>query len=164
MKCSIGQNILKYRKKCNMTQADLAEKLNVSIQAVSKWENDISYPDIERIKQLANVLNTSADCIINGEDFTSITQLADNEKMTNRLLLISLKYMGEQPVDVTLRIPVELILKAHEEGTLHTLIGEYGEQLPDSVFEMITSGVIGPIADINTVDTVARIEVVKYDY
>ena len=72
--------------------------------------------------------------------------------------------MGEQPVDVTLRIPVELILKAHEEGTLHTLIGEYGEQLPDSVFEMITSGVIGPIADINTVDTVARIEVVKYDY
>ena len=56
MKASIGQNISKYRKSIGLTQAELAEKMNVSIQAISKWENDICCPDIERIGQLAYVL------------------------------------------------------------------------------------------------------------
>ncbi|MCI9449669.1 MAG: helix-turn-helix transcriptional regulator [Clostridiales bacterium] len=43
MKNSIGQNIAYYRKKLGMTQEGLSEKMNVTAQAVSKWENDISY-------------------------------------------------------------------------------------------------------------------------
>ncbi len=164
MKTTIGQNILKHRKNCKITQAELAEKLNVSVQAVSKWENDISYPDIERIGQLAIILNTSTEQIINGDGHIPVTELKDNTNLNRRLLLISLKYIGESPVDVTLRIPVELILKAHEEGTLKEFMGEPGEQLPDTVFEMIKSGVVGPIADINTEDTVAKLEVIEYDY
>ena len=45
MKKSIGQNIAYYRKKMGITQEGLAEKMNVTSQAVSKWENDLSYPD-----------------------------------------------------------------------------------------------------------------------
>lgn len=163
MKNTIGQNISKFRKNLGMTQAELAEKMNVSIQAVSKWENDISYPDIERIGQLASVLDTSAESIINGENFLAATKLMDNANLSRRLLLIFVKHTGEQSFDVTLRIPVELILKAHEEGTLNALMGDYSEQLPESVFEMITGGVVGPIADVNTEDTVVKLEVIEYD-
>ena len=49
---TIGQNISINRKEKGMTQEQLAEICNVSPQAVSKWENDISYPDITLLKQL----------------------------------------------------------------------------------------------------------------
>lgn len=164
MKNSIGQNISKYRKKCNLTQAELAEKMNVSIQAVSKWENDVSYPDLERIGQLAVALNTSAECIINGEGVVAKTQLDNDSNIANRLFVVSVNHIGEQPVDVTLRLPMELVLKSHKEGTLSALLGEYADNLPDSIFEMISSGIVGSVADVKTEDTTVKIEVVKYDY
>lgn len=43
MKNTIGNNITKLRKEKGMTQAELAEKLNVSVQAVSKWECEVSH-------------------------------------------------------------------------------------------------------------------------
>ena len=49
----LGFTISKLRKEKGMTQEELAEKVNVSAQAVSKWENDISMPDISVLPVLA---------------------------------------------------------------------------------------------------------------
>ena len=57
----IGKNIKHFRKRIGLTQHQLAEKLNVSCQAVSKWENDINRPDIELIPELATLLEISID-------------------------------------------------------------------------------------------------------
>lgn len=163
MKNTIGTNIAKYRKAIGMTQAELAEKLNVSVQAVSKWENDISYPDIERIGELASVLNTSAESIINGEN-KSITTLKSDIDVTRRIVVFTVNVHDGDNVDVTLRIPLELFLKAQQDGTLRTLLGEDGNNIPESVFEMITSGVLGPIVTVDNKDVTVSIEVVEYDY
>ncbi len=60
----LGKNIAKYRKEKHLTQTSLAEKLGVSFQAVSKWENGYSMPDIQLLPQLAKLLNVSCDILL----------------------------------------------------------------------------------------------------
>lgn len=58
---NLGQTITAYRKKINLTQKDLGEKLNVSAQAVSKWENGQAEPDASTIKKLCEIFKISTD-------------------------------------------------------------------------------------------------------
>lgn len=61
MKISIGERIAYYRKMNAMTQEELAGKLNISTQAVSKWEQKLSSPDIMLLPELASIFNISID-------------------------------------------------------------------------------------------------------
>ena len=58
---SIGETISSLRKKKGMTQNELAEKMNVTDKAVSKWERDLSCPDINTISKLADILDVSVE-------------------------------------------------------------------------------------------------------
>lgn len=60
----LAENIAKLRKKKKYTQEDLAQKLNVSFQAVSKWENGQSSPDISLLPDLAYALDTDINSLI----------------------------------------------------------------------------------------------------
>lgn len=60
----IGKNIIELRKQNSMTQAELAEKINYSDKAVSKWENGDAVPDIGVIKSLAELLGVSVDYLL----------------------------------------------------------------------------------------------------
>ena len=62
----IGQYIQRLRKAAGMTQKDLAQKLNISFQAVSKWETGETLPDTGLLLELCDVLNTTADKLLNG--------------------------------------------------------------------------------------------------
>lgn len=59
-----GEVICKRRKELGLTQNQLAQKLNLSFQAVSKWENESAYPDITMLPKLAAVLNTTVDALL----------------------------------------------------------------------------------------------------
>lgn len=58
---SLSSNILALRKEHNLTQEALAEKLGITFQAVSKWENGQSYPDIALLPILADIFNVGID-------------------------------------------------------------------------------------------------------
>ena len=58
---SIGETIATLRNEKGMTQSQLAEKMNVTDKAVSKWERDLSCPDINTISKLADVLGVSVE-------------------------------------------------------------------------------------------------------
>ena len=62
----IGQYIHHLRKAAGMTQKELAEKLSISFQAVSKWENGDALPDVGILLALCDALNTTADKLLNG--------------------------------------------------------------------------------------------------
>ena len=62
----IGHYIQHLRKTAGMTQKELAEKLNISFQAVSKWENGDTLPDTGILLDLCDILNTTADKLLNG--------------------------------------------------------------------------------------------------
>lgn len=61
MKKSFGNIVSEYRKEKGMTQLELAQKLGVSDKAVSKWERNLCYPDIQTIPQLSQILGVSVD-------------------------------------------------------------------------------------------------------
>ncbi len=64
----IGRFIVEKRKRLGLTQQQLADRLNVSFQAVSKWENGTTFPNIEILKDLATVLDVSVDEILAGSE------------------------------------------------------------------------------------------------
>ncbi|WP_160686655.1 helix-turn-helix transcriptional regulator [Clostridium sp. C2-6-12] len=64
---NIGKKIQTLRKQMNLSQEQLAEKLSVSRQAVSKWELDQSIPDTDKILEISKLFNVSTDYILNDE-------------------------------------------------------------------------------------------------
>lgn len=65
---NIGERIYELRRKNSMSQEDLAEKMNVSRQSISKWESSQSVPEVEKIIQLSNIFNVSTDWILKCEN------------------------------------------------------------------------------------------------
>ncbi len=64
----IGQRIYELRLKNNLSQDTLADKLGVSRQAISKWENQMSVPEIDKIVQMSEIFDVSLDYLIKGKE------------------------------------------------------------------------------------------------
>ena len=80
MNNSIGEKLYNHRKNAGFSQEELAEKIGVSRQAVSKWERDESSPDTENLIALARLYNISLDELVLGED-TSKEEPQKNDKV-----------------------------------------------------------------------------------
>ena len=79
----IGSFIADCRKKKNITQEQLAEKLHITDRAVSKWERGLSLPDVDKMLDLCNILDINVNELLNGEKIN----MKDYEKKTDELLL-----------------------------------------------------------------------------
>ncbi len=64
MKLTIGENIRKFRKKNDLTQEEFADRLGVTYQSVSRWENGTTYPDLELLPALSEILSVTVDELI----------------------------------------------------------------------------------------------------
>lgn len=110
---SIGERILELRKEQNITQTALAEAMEVSRQAVSKWESDKSSPDTIKLVKLAEYLNTEVEYLATGRhpEYKSpdihVTLIKKPEKIVEKVV--------EKPVDrIVERVvekPVERIVQ-----------------------------------------------------
>ena len=85
MKESMGQIIKRLRKERNLTQEELAEQLNISAQAISKWENGTSMPDISQVVPIANYFGVSTDTLFsrepkNDKNVKSLIQAINNDE------------------------------------------------------------------------------------
>lgn len=88
IKLAIAKNITELRRKSGMTQAQLAEKLNYSDKAISKWERGESIPDIIIIKQLADLFGVTVDYIITFEHAKS-----DRPPLPERHMIINRSFI-----------------------------------------------------------------------
>lgn len=64
---SFGETLYTLRKEKNMSQENLARELSTSRQAVSKWENNQGFPEMDKLKIMSNLFGVSIDYMINGE-------------------------------------------------------------------------------------------------
>ena len=83
----IGKFIQEKRKEKSLTQSELAEKLNVSDRAVSKWENGNCIPDVSNIQELCKILNITINDLFSG----CVVDMKDNEKKLEENLLEMIK-------------------------------------------------------------------------
>ena len=72
---SMGEIINLLRKEKGMTQNDLAEKMNVTDKAVSKWERNLSCPDVNSIPKLAEILGTTVEELLNAQSKKETTNI-----------------------------------------------------------------------------------------
>lgn len=77
MKLNIGNNIRTLRRAADMTQDELAEKLGVTFQTVSRWENGGSYPDIEFLPAIADIFEVTVDHLLGNNQEECEKQLKD---------------------------------------------------------------------------------------
>ena len=80
MAATLGTRIAEQRRKMNLTQDQLAEQMGVSSQAVSKWENDLSCPDISLLPSLSDLFGISIDELLRGESQKIVQVLPEGER------------------------------------------------------------------------------------
>lgn len=87
MQMDIGETIKRVRKELGLSQENLAEQFGLSVQAVSKWECGLSYPDITLLPQIADYLGVTLDMLLRGENGEMTTggteriNLPDDDKL-----------------------------------------------------------------------------------
>ena len=69
----VGNFIAQKRKAAGLTQKQLAEKLNISLQAISKWEKGMAMPGSDVLIKLANELQVNVEDILNGKDSNCVS-------------------------------------------------------------------------------------------
>lgn len=74
---TFGEKLKKARKEAGLSQEQLAEKLSVSRSAVAKWENDKGMPDIQNLKALASLLNTSIDYLLDDDSVVNFSEIKE---------------------------------------------------------------------------------------
>lgn len=97
----LGERLYELRTKNNMSQGALAERLDVSRQTVSKWENNLSVPETEKILQLSEIFSVSTDYILKGEEreekaepvYVYVEKEADSSSLESKEK-ITRKYVG----------------------------------------------------------------------
>lgn len=92
---TLGRRIARLRLAKTATQERLAKELNVSPQAVSKWENDINYPDISLLPDLARFLGVSVDELLSGAN-ASAQESASAQKSASEVVSVE----PDQPAEI----------------------------------------------------------------
>lgn len=158
---TIGNRIAKYRKAKGMTQEDLAGKMGVSPQAVSKWETDTSCPDISSLPQLCRILGITADELLTGET-SQVRMLPENQKKSMEELTFRVRINSVQGDKVRVNLPMTLVKLCMEIGVdmMPNMSGENADMLKsidmEKVVKMVEQGLIGKLVEIEsaTGDTV----------
>ena len=112
---TLGEKLSEKRRSKNMTQDDVAEKLGVPPQAVSKWENDASCPDISLLPTIASLYDTTIDELLSKEAAPAVTFVPpEKRKNFNDMVFRILVQDGGDKVKVNL--PMPLVKFALETG------------------------------------------------
>lgn len=157
---TIGQNIAYFRKQKNMTQEELAEKMSVTAQAVSKWECDTSYPDITVIQALAKILGVSVTELLEGIQAPPEIKDAPQEIIDRRIIRIEVQ---TRETKIMTRFPVAAMKIAKDNGTLEKLVGEDAYESVVSTLNMIDEGITGHLVDVDNPEAKVCITVENYE-
>jgi len=90
----IGNKILELRKKANLSQENLAEKLDVSRQTISKWETGETSPDLKQAASISKIFNISLDELVDNNIKEIIVEKVSNTELLAGIIIKILKAIG----------------------------------------------------------------------
>lgn len=155
MEQTIGTRIAARRKEKGFTQEEVAQRLGVSAQAVSKWENDTSCPDISLLVPLAELLGTTVDALLSEKKENVQVLPPEQRKNIDEMTLHIVIHDGEDGGDLRVNLPMALVRVAVEMGMQLPQVSS-NESLKSvdigAVFKMAESGIVGKLMDMEAGD------------
>ncbi len=153
---TLGTKIAEYRKLKKMTQEELASKLNVSSQAVSKWENDLSIPDLPILIELSDIFNVSLDELIRQKEDVEVARVVEPQlrKSVDQMMLKVVIDSGDGD-KVRLNLPLSLIKTGMEIGmSMPEINGKAALNGIDleKVMKLVDQGLVGKLIEIESAD------------
>lgn len=155
MEMTLGKRIATLRKQIGMTQEELSEKLGVSAQAVSKWENDLSCPDIMLLPSLAKLLHTSVDALLSGEDIPETHLVAGGRHKNPDQMLLKVLLFDNKGDNVRINLPLALVKMGLEMGLSSENFSINGSHALEKIdlkqlMILIENGVLGKLVEVDS--------------
>ena len=162
---TLGEKLSEKRRAKGMTQDEVAEKMGVTAQAVSKWENDLSCPDITLLVPLAELYGTSVDVLLGRvEESTAVLVPEDQRKPFDKLMLRIRVDSDDNHVKVNLPMPlVKFMLEAGMTMNNEIKVGSVDLSQVDfnALVRMAEMGMLGRLVEIEAENnTTVLVEVV----
>ena len=154
MKETFGQRFARLRKAKNLRQEDIADKVGLSPQAISKWENDISLPDISLLGELSDILEVSLDDLLGKEVMrtTVVTEVGSKKDLNKMMLKVIITSSEGDKVKVNL--PLALVqIWIDADGKLPEINGKKLDGVDlKQIISLVEQGVIGELVTIDSSD------------
>lgn len=158
MEATLGKRIAALRRDRGLKQDDLAQQLGVTPQAVSKWENDQTCPDITLLPQLAQILGVSVDELLSGKapqeeppvKVLPVEQRKDWQDMVLRIVVDSAD--GDK---VRVNLPLALVEAAIDMGAdMSQVTGSDALKGIDlgKILELVRRGSVGNLVEVDSAD------------
>ena len=157
MNTTLGTRIAALRREKEWKQDELAEKLGVSPQAVSKWENDQTCPDISLLPLLAKILGVSVDELLTGkkEEAPAVRMLPENERKDMGDMMLRIVATSANGDVARVNLPLAIIEVAMDSGlNLSQFSGNEALKNIDlsRIMNMVRQGAIGNLVEVEGAD------------
>ena len=158
MNKTLGTRIAELRKEKGLTQEELSKQLGLSSQAVSKWEKDISCPDIMILPSLAKILGVSIESLLTGEAETKYVPEETRKSFEETILYVHVK---EGTENIQLNLPLPLLQTLLVDGGMS--LDWLGMSCSASkinwaqIIRLVEHGAIGKLFELTDEDTLIEI-------
>ena len=149
---ALGTKISELRKARGMTQDELADKMGVSPQAVSKWENDLSMPDLPVLIELSDFFHISLDDFLK-EKVQTVDLLPVDKRKDIEQIFLRVYVDSENGERVRVNLPLALVKMARDMGLdIPQMTDNPMMQKIDlgMIMQLIESGVIGKLVEVDS--------------
>lgn len=156
MDMTIGKRIAHLRKEKGLTQEELAGHMSISPQAVSKWENDQTCPDISALPKLARLFGVTVDELLEGrETLPAVRMLPPEQRKDIKDMLLRITVDSAEGDKIRVNLPMALMEIAMEIGMeMPQINGNDALKGIDmkKVLEMVRLGFVGNLVEVDSAD------------
>ena len=157
METTLGNRIAMLRRKKELKQDALAEMLGVSPQAVSKWENDQSCPDISLLPKLSQILGVTVDELLTGktEEVSAVRVLPPEQRKDIKDMMLRIIVDSADGDKVRVNLPLALVQVCLEMGMQMPQING-NEALKNidfaQIIQLVQHGAVGNLVEVDSAD------------
>lgn len=157
MDTTIGKRIASLRREKELKQDELAEMLNISPQAVSKWENNQTCPDISLLPRLAEILGVTVDELLTGkrEMQPAVVLVPEENRKDIKDMMLRIVVDSADGDKVQVNLPMALVQVALDMGMeMPQLSGNEAMKNIDlrQILELVQQGAVGNLIEVKSAD------------